>query len=305
MGLFLCGVRGGGRRVALALGLTAALAAPRSAGAAPPTTPPPAPASGSPAAKQEAKALYDQGLRYYNITEYDNAIIAFKKGYELSSEPAFLYNIGQAYRLKGDCVQATRFYRNYLREAGRGPQRADAEKWLKRCETDEAKHPAASPAPAAAAPAPSPTVTAAAATPGVFVAPAPASAPAAAGVLVQTAPAPASAGRGKRVAGIATAATGVVLLGASVAFGLEARSKAREVEDFARTGGTWNPAIAETDASGKTAATWANVFLVTGSLAAVGGGVLYYLGVRARDGGAPVALSFDGRALALGLSWRY
>ena len=65
-------------------------------------------ASGRPAraqsatAQDQAREQYDKGLTHYNLAEWDEAIAAFKKAYELSHAPGLLYNVAQAQRLKGD-----------------------------------------------------------------------------------------------------------------------------------------------------------------------------------------------------------
>src|SRR6185437_45844 len=56
---------------------------------------------------------YDEGLRHYQIAEYTAAIDAWKQAYLISKKPLLLFNIGQAYRLSGDCQQAMTFYENY------------------------------------------------------------------------------------------------------------------------------------------------------------------------------------------------
>jgi hypothetical protein len=65
---------------------------------------------------REARRLYEQGIRHYNVTEYDSAIAAFKEAYLLSAAPELLFNIAQAYRRMGpeSCRSAVEFYRNYL-----------------------------------------------------------------------------------------------------------------------------------------------------------------------------------------------
>jgi hypothetical protein len=75
----------------------------------------------------KAKALYDEGLRHYNLAEYPAAITAWKQSYLLSKRPLLLFNIGQAYRLSGDCKAALMFYDNYSREEGTpAPELAEA-----------------------------------------------------------------------------------------------------------------------------------------------------------------------------------
>src|SRR5205809_1074561 len=66
--------------------------------------------------KAKAKALYDEGLKHYNVAEWPEAIKAWKESYFLSRKPLLLFNIGQAYRLSGDCKQAQTFYDSYQRE---------------------------------------------------------------------------------------------------------------------------------------------------------------------------------------------
>jgi tetratricopeptide (TPR) repeat protein len=66
--------------------------------------------------RADAKKLYRAGVRYYNVGEYDRAIEKFKASYLLVNSPLLLFNIAQAQRLKGDCDQALRSYRAYLRE---------------------------------------------------------------------------------------------------------------------------------------------------------------------------------------------
>lgn len=66
--------------------------------------------------KAQAKKLYEEGLRHYNLAEYAEAIRPWKDAYLLTKRPLLLFNIGQAYRLSGDCAQAMTFYESYARE---------------------------------------------------------------------------------------------------------------------------------------------------------------------------------------------
>ena len=74
--------------------------------------------------KAKAKQLYDEGLRHYQVAEYTQAIDAWKEAYLISKKPLLLFNIGQAYRLSGDCTQAITFYDNYT-EAEPNPKNQD------------------------------------------------------------------------------------------------------------------------------------------------------------------------------------
>src|SRR4051812_11405736 len=66
--------------------------------------------------KKTAVELYDEGLRHYNVAEYPEAIASWKQAYLMSKKALLLFNIGQAYRLSGDCKQAMTFYESYERE---------------------------------------------------------------------------------------------------------------------------------------------------------------------------------------------
>jgi hypothetical protein len=76
---------------------------------------------------QRAKELFQQGTTLFNLGEFDKAIEAWQQGYKEKADPGFLYNIGQAYRLKGDATKAIFFYRGYLRNSPKAPNRAEIE----------------------------------------------------------------------------------------------------------------------------------------------------------------------------------
>jgi hypothetical protein len=85
------------------------------------------PARADEAQTQRAKELFQQGTTLFNIGEFDKAIEAWQQGYKERPDPGFLYNIGQAYRLKGDGPKAIFFYRGYLRNSPKAANRADVE----------------------------------------------------------------------------------------------------------------------------------------------------------------------------------
>jgi tetratricopeptide (TPR) repeat protein len=77
--------------------------------------------------EKEARAHYEKGQRHYNLGEFDQAIAEYKEAYALTSAPALLFNVAQAYRLKGDHQQALFFYRTYLREDPEAENAADVD----------------------------------------------------------------------------------------------------------------------------------------------------------------------------------
>jgi len=216
-------------------------------------------------ARAQAKKLAESAQVHFDLGEYDAAVADFKEAYRLFPTPGLLYNLGQAYRLKGDCANAATMYRNYLRLDTSTPHRAVVEKHLAEME-ECAKHqpPPAEPAPEAAPP------------PVVAPKPAPAS------------PAPGTTrrapdrrgGRGLRLAGLAAVGVGAAATAAGVYFGLEAADAADKVTAFYEHGnGRWEQIAAE-DERGRQAEILSGAFLATGGAAIAAGAVLYYLGWR-------------------------
>jgi tetratricopeptide (TPR) repeat protein len=307
-----------------ALVLSASIAAlvwPRLALAQPPTAPP------IPSRAEMAKAEYERGLRHYNLADYDSAIAAFKRAYELSAtpDPVLLFNIARAYGQKGDCKQAVTMYRSFLREAGKHPNRRDAETAIERCARQDpssapAPEPGATPAasslvpPPTAAPepggAPAATAPAAATTPGPVspspVAPPPVEAPplpltphppAADATLQATPAAPPRPGRLKKITGLAVGGTGAALFLGGMLAGLKAKGAEKDVDDAFKGGATWSQELSDKEKDGKGAARAANVLFGLGVAAMAGGGVLYYLGVkeaRAASASTSIGLSPGG-----------
>ena len=72
-----------------------------------------APAIAAP--ETEASRRLEQGMRLYDVRRYKEAIELFQQGYALEPDPQFLFALGQAYRLDGDCSAAVQAFRAYLR----------------------------------------------------------------------------------------------------------------------------------------------------------------------------------------------
>src|SRR5439155_2613291 len=73
--------------------------APRAAFAEPPKP-------GSAEAKKQAKSHFKQGKAYLEAGAYDDAIRELEAAYELFPIPDMQYNLGQAYRMKGERKKA-------------------------------------------------------------------------------------------------------------------------------------------------------------------------------------------------------
>jgi tetratricopeptide (TPR) repeat protein len=67
------------------------------------------------AQRAEAERLFVQAQEHLARGEHDQAVELFERSFLLSREPLLVYDIAQAYRLKGDCASALDHYRRYLR----------------------------------------------------------------------------------------------------------------------------------------------------------------------------------------------
>ncbi len=110
-----------------------------------------------------ASNFYREGQRHYQLAEYDEAIAAFKKAYQLGESPELLFDIAQAFRKKGpgSCVQALELYQNYVRAESVAALRARAFPHIREVEPcakrELALRSQVAPDPAAAASSPSPS----------------------------------------------------------------------------------------------------------------------------------------------------
>ncbi len=94
--------------------------------------PPPAPAV--PAAPQaEADAHLRRGLELYGGRDYERAIEEFRAGFALDPRREFLFALGQAERLSGDCGSAILYYQAFLRARPTAAQAAAAREQIQVC----------------------------------------------------------------------------------------------------------------------------------------------------------------------------
>ena len=77
-------------------------------------------ANAAPPSPAEAKGLYDQGRREFNLGHYVEALALFERAYKAQPVHKLLYNIGQCHRLLGNLEQAKRVYRAFIAEAPEG-----------------------------------------------------------------------------------------------------------------------------------------------------------------------------------------
>jgi tetratricopeptide (TPR) repeat protein len=243
----------------------------------------PAPARADDEQTEQARKHYQKGKQFFDLGQWDDAIAEYREAYKLRSDSAFLFNLAQAYRRKGDLQPALDLYKNYLIANPNSPMRSDIEKRIKTLEKEMKHRPPATPLVAPTVPPPATAQTAPEPAPAVPLAPAPvAPAPTTAslvgpagsvGNVAQPAPAPAttSSGHGLRVAGVVCGAAGL----ASIATAIYFYSRAASLSDRLSTSDT--PSSSDYQA-GKNAETMQWVFYGVGAGALVAGSMLYYLG---------------------------
>jgi hypothetical protein len=234
--------------------------------------------------KAKAKKLYDEGLKHYNVAEYPDAIKAWKEAYLLSKKPLLLFNIGQAFRLSGDCKQALVFYDSYQREEPSPKNQDELDKALELCKDTK---PAVTPPPKPVdkpvvttqppKPADKPVVTTQPPKPAdkpVVAAPP----PVAQVEPVHTEPVdggPTTTGGGLRKVGIGVGIAGVVLGGVGIYFALDSNKASSDLDGFS---GPWGQEQIDLEAQGKRSATLGWVFGISGVAAVAAGGVMFAIG---------------------------
>jgi tetratricopeptide (TPR) repeat protein len=220
----------------------------------------------------EAERLYKSGQTAYDVGRYDEAIATWERSYVLSKLPALVFNIAQAYRLRGDCGQAVQTYRRYLQLDDKNPEfRAKAEGFIRElgaCSgSEEPWH-----GPRSIQKPPADKVT----------------------------PPPGSL-RKKLGYGLGFAGLGVA--GAGLAFGIKARSLANEVTAACARGCDWNT-VADKDAQGRSAATTQFVMYGIGGAMLGVAAVLVFTGAKSdRRGSLTVAPHGDGAVVGWGGAW--
>jgi tetratricopeptide (TPR) repeat protein len=233
-----------------------------------------------PAQMKKAKEAFNRASLLYEAARYDAAIAAYEEAYAAAPLPAFLFNLGQAHRLKGDKRKAVDYYQRYLALEPGGEGAVEAQSHLAVLGREVAAEDAAAREKAAAAERERAVEearrkereAARAEMEARPVAPPPADA------------APAGGGRGLKIAGLATGGAGLVLTGVGIYFGLKASALSDDAEALTE----WDPSVVD---DGEAANRNLLIFVGVGAAAVVTGGVLYYLGMRADAAAERVSLA--------------
>src|SRR5262245_31309713 len=201
-----------------------------------------------------ARELSDQGLRQYQNGEHDAAIESFMASYALSNNAGLLYNVAQAYRLKGDCPHAKAYYERYLAAVPSSQLKAAVEERI--AELKDCAQAAAKPPEARKAPDPP--------TSAHDVAPQPSGSTANLTSRTEMAAPP----RWARPSVVGTAAAAVLLAGVGAAFAVEAHLTQNRLSSRFETGGTWDDSAQQELEAGRTYRTLSIVSLAGAGVSA-------------------------------------
>ena len=220
----------------------------------------------------EARQLGDRGRALFRLHDYDRAIAAFRQAYAIAPSPALLFDLAQAYRLTGDCGQATAYYRRFLSTGEEPAARGVAQAHLEG--GDACARRASGVAPDA----------------GV-------------GAVAGTS----NAGRDERRLGLALAGGGSLALSAGLYFAIDAHRAGALVTRAYETGADW-ATVAPIDARGRRSSQLARDFAITGGVTVAAGVALYLLGRRGeRAARRAPAITFvrENRGGRVGLTWSF
>jgi hypothetical protein len=84
--------------------------------------------------KEEAKSRFITGQSHYNLNEFAQALQEFKEAYRLFPDPVFLYNAGQCERQLNHYEEAIAFYRSFLRNQPKAPNRNEVKRKIEEME---------------------------------------------------------------------------------------------------------------------------------------------------------------------------
>lgn len=222
-----------------------------------------------------ARKHFERGTALYDLQRYSDAAAEYEAAFDAKNDPAFLFNIGQAYRFAKDYEKSIRSFKAFLRRNPETPMRAQIETWIadmqKSLDT-QARNDTHPPQAQAQAQAPTASPTAPTAT------------------VASTPPVAADesgrrSGRIKTIAGFATAGVGLAALGTGIAFAFIARGPYNEL-NAPSNGYVYNPSTQ--DALHRDQALEISLITV-GSVLVVGGVAVGVWGLKQEHGGVHAA----------------
>ncbi|HEY0715589.1 MAG TPA: hypothetical protein VGF45_23105, partial [Polyangia bacterium] len=105
-------------------------------------------------ADESPRQHHEQGRAAVLRGEHEQAIVEYRRAYELKADPSYLYDIAEAYRALGVPERAVFFYRRYLSTHPRPPNRPEVEATILRLEPTPPLPPAGAPPAPVMVPAP-------------------------------------------------------------------------------------------------------------------------------------------------------
>ncbi len=119
------------------------------------------PALGQPATADElARRHFESGEAYLHESDYDNALKAFEKSYDLSSRPVILLSIATVYERLGELGKAIAALEKYLETAADGAHAETVKLRIANLKKRESEHRPEPPEPPPAEPPPTPSTVA-------------------------------------------------------------------------------------------------------------------------------------------------
>ncbi len=83
-----------------------------------------APRAAAQSARDEARTRFERGVELFDEGQYDQALVEFRRAYDLAPAAAVLFNVARVHAALGHAVEAVDTYARYLREAERvAPER--------------------------------------------------------------------------------------------------------------------------------------------------------------------------------------
>lgn len=227
----------------------------------------------------KARQLADKGRTSHEAGDYNTAIAAYTEAYAIAPSPALLFNLAQAYRLRGSCDDAALMYRRYLDTSPSPEARVIAEGHLatvERCAHKIALSIPLDDKERAAVPV----------------------------IAKQQDSAREEAGQWQQRVGVGLAIGGGLALAAATYYALDARSAEADVEHGYQMGGNGRD-LAPIDARGERSATLATWLGIGGGALVIGGVTTYLLGRRAEQRAVPIAIAPKKGGAEVSLAWRF
>jgi tetratricopeptide (TPR) repeat protein len=224
-----------------------------------------------------ARALAERGRAAHDARDYAAAIAAFTEAYALAPAPGLLFNLAQAYRLRGNCDDAVLMYRRFLATGPADDARLLAESHLSTVERCQAAQYVAQ----------GPQI------------PEPRTMPAPLRLTKAETPARAPKRTGEKV-GLGLVVTGGATLLLAGYYGLESHQAENEVERRYANGEKWRN-LADRAAEGDRASTIAKISLGVGAAAIAAGATVLVIDHRKHrktlriepvSGGARIGMSW-------------